>query len=95
MIKKYTSVYREYINHAFAEALSYRAHFVLLIIMDLLFYASLIFSVDFIFDHIDHLGPWERSEFLFFISFMLAIDHIHMTLVSESFWTLYRDQLVP
>lgn len=91
MISKYLRVYKEYINHAFAEALSYRAHFVLLIIMDLLFYASLMFSVDFIFDHIDQLGPWRRDEFLFFIAFMLAVDHIHMSLISESFWTLSTD----
>lgn len=90
-MKKYLAVYREFINHSFSEAMSYRLHFVLLIIMDLLFYLSLLGSVDFIFRHVDQIGPWGRVEFMLFISFMLAIDHLHMTLISESFWNLSTD----
>lgn len=91
MLRKYLQVYREFIGHCFSEAMSYRVHFVLLIIMDLLFYLSLLGSVDFIFQHVDRIGPWERTEFMFFIAFIIAIDHLHMTFISESFWNFSYD----
>jgi len=91
MIKKYGKVYLEFISHCFSEAMSYRLHFVLLIIMDLMFYISLLGSVDFIFRHVSTIGPWGRTEFMFFISFIIAIDHLHMTFISESFWNLSSD----
>jgi ABC-2 type transport system permease protein len=91
MLGKYWQVYRQFVNHSFAEAMSFRAHFVLLIVMDLFFYLSLLGSIDFIFQHIDQIGPWQKPQFMFFASFMVAIDHLHMTFISESFWNLSRD----
>lgn len=85
-IKKYARVYYQFLATCFSEATSYRLHFFLLILMDLLFYISTLGSVHFIFDHVDMIGPWQRDQFMFFLSFMLAIDQLHMTLVSESFW---------
>jgi ABC-2 type transport system permease protein len=85
-VRHYLSVYREFVGNSFSEAMSYRLHFVLLIVMDLLFYFSALASVDFIYDHVPMIGPWRREQFLFFVSFMLAVDHLHMTFVSENFW---------
>lgn len=84
--KKYLSVYRQFINTSFAEATTYRLNFVLLILMDIVFYVTSLMSVSFIFNHVEQIGPWTRAPFMFFISFMLALDQIHMTLVSENFW---------
>lgn len=91
MLRHYLAVYKEFLSNAFAEATSYRLHFVLLIIMDQLFYFSILGSVDFIFDHVPQIGGWDRRQFLFFASFMLAIDHLHMTFISESFWNFSFD----
>lgn len=87
----YALIYREFISNSFAEAMSYRLHFVLLIVMDLIFYLTVMASVDFLFDHVTHIGPWGRSEFLFFMAFMIAIEHLHMTFVSENFWNFSYD----
>lgn len=89
-IKKYFQVYREFIATSFSEATSYRLHFILLILMDLFFYFSVLATVSFIYDHVESIGPWNRSQLMFFMAFMLVIDHLHMTLVSESFWVLSR-----
>jgi len=91
LLVHYGRVYREFIHTSFAEAMTYRTHFVLLIFMDLFFYFTTLASVSFIFDHVDKIGAWEREEFLFFISIMLAINHLHMTFISESFWRLSVD----
>ena len=69
-------------------AMSFRASFILLILMDLTFYFSAIASVEIIYNHVANIGPWNREQLLFFITFMLAIDHLHMTFLSESFWEL-------
>jgi ABC-2 type transport system permease protein len=89
--RRYFAIYREFIATSFTEAMSYRAHFVLLIVMDLLFYASSLASVSFIYDHVGSIGGWPRERFLFFTSFVLAIDHLHMTFVSENFWNFSFD----
>jgi ABC-2 type transport system permease protein len=56
--------------------------------MDLFFYFSVLASVYFIFDHVQMIGPWRREQMLFFLSFMLTVNHLHMTMVSENFWEL-------
>lgn len=90
-IKHYWDVYKGFISTSFTEAMSFRLHFVLLIIMDLFFYFSVLATVSFIFDHVETIGPWNRPQLMFFMAFMLVIDHLHMTLISESFWVLSRD----
>lgn len=91
IIKHIWNVYKGFVSTSFTEAMSYRLHFVLLIIMDLFFYFSVLATVSFIYDHVETIGPWNRAELMFFMSFMLVIDHLHMTLISESFWVLSRD----
>ena len=86
VMKQYWNVYKEFLKTCFAEASTYRLHFALLIIMDNVFYLTSLSAVSFIFDHVDTIGPWSKSEFMFFISFMLVVDYFHMTFVSENFW---------
>lgn len=90
-VRHYLRVYRAFVETSFAEASSYRIHFVLLILLDLFFYATSLAGVSFIFDHVDRIGDWDRARFLFFVSFMLAIDHLHMTFISSNFWIFSHD----
>ena len=90
-MKHHFGIYSEFVKNCFAEAMSYRLHFVLLIFMDLMFYLSVIGTVEFLFLHMDHIGAWSRNDFMFFMSFMLAVQHLHMTFVSENFWNFSYD----
>lgn len=85
-IVHYLKVYQGFLNVCFAEAMSFRLHFFLLIVMDLAFYTSTLASIDIIYDHVSMIGPWNREQLLFFVSIMLAINQFHMTFVSENFW---------
>lgn len=85
-IKHYLSVYQGFLQTSLAEATSFRAHFFLVMITDLIFYLVSLSSVGFIYNHVSTIGIWDRSEFLFFLSFMLAVDHLHMTFISQNFW---------
>lgn len=88
MVKHYFEVYKKFVETCFTQASSFRLSFVLLVIMDLFFYFSALASVTFIFDYVPAIGPWSKDKFLFFVSFMLAVNHLHMTIVSENFWEL-------
>lgn len=69
-------------------ASSFRLSFVLLILMDLFFLFSALYSVEFIYDHVANIGPWDKNQLLFFVMFMMMLDNLHMIFVSESFWAL-------
>ena len=87
-MKHYWLVYQEFFKTSLAEASSYRINFVLLFILDIIFYASTFASIDFIFFHVGHIGVWNREQFMFFISFVMVVDHLHLTFVSANFWIL-------
>lgn len=91
-LKVYFSVYCGFVSSCFAEGMTYRFHFLLLIAMDVFFYIVSLASVDFIFQHVEHIGIWNREEFMFYVAFMLALDQLHMTFISENFWAL-ADQI--
>ncbi len=84
----FVEVYREFVATNFAEAMTYRVHFVLVIVMELLFYVTTLGTIDLIYGQVDTIGVWNREQFLFFASYMLAVDQLHMTLVSGGFWIL-------
>ncbi|OGH00963.1 MAG: hypothetical protein A2600_03710 [Candidatus Lambdaproteobacteria bacterium RIFOXYD1_FULL_56_27] len=85
-IKQYLSIYGSFFSTSFSAAMSFRGHFVLLILMDLVFYYTHLVSIDILYDHIQTIGIWDRQQLLFFASVMLAINQISMTLVSENYW---------
>lgn len=87
-IKHYLRTYQGFVSTSTTMAMSFRASFILLIIMDLSFYFTSIASVEIIYNHVAFIGSWNKEQLLFFITFMLAIDHLHMTFLSESFWEL-------
>ena len=87
-ISHYLSVYMSFASTSFAKAMDFRLNFILLIILDICFYSTTLASVDILYDHVTTIGPWKRDQLMFFLSFMLFIDYLHMSLVSESFWQL-------
>ena len=90
-LKHYFYVYRKFVSTSIAVNTSFRTSFVLLIVMDFITFLTTIYSIDFIYNHIETIGPWGRNELLFFALFMLTIDNLHMILFSESFWALSFD----
>lgn len=84
----YFSVYKNFVSTSTQVQASFRTSFILLIFMDLFFYISSLASVSFIFDHVETIGPWGREQLMFYISYMLVIDAIHMMMFSHNFWQL-------
>lgn len=85
-MKHYWNVYKKFVSTSVSVETSFRTSFILLIFMDLFFFLSTIGSVSFIYDHVTTIGPWQKNQLLFFLSFMLMIDNLHMMIFSQSFW---------
>ena len=88
IVRRYFRLYQMFISTCFTEATSYRVHFILMIILDLIFYATSLLTVDFLYDHVQSIGGWSRDQFLFFVAITLMIDQVHMCFVSMNFWML-------
>lgn len=86
LLRKYWEVYKKFVSTSVAVETSFRTSFILLIIMDIFFFFSTITSIRFIYDHVATIGPWNKDQLLFFITFMLMIDNLHMMIFSQSFW---------
>ncbi len=82
----YCRVYRAFLSTSFSEAMGFRTHFVLLVGVDFVFYLAALGSVSIIYDHVSMIGPWNREQLMFFMSFMLAIHQLHMAFISDNFW---------
>jgi len=82
----YWDVYKKFVSTSVSVETSFRTSFILLIFMDLFFFFSSVGSVSFIYDHVANIGPWQKDQLLFFLTFMLMIDNLHMMIFSQSFW---------
>ncbi|MCB0337439.1 MAG: ABC-2 family transporter protein [Bdellovibrionales bacterium] len=85
-LRHHLQVYLQYVSIAYAQALSFRLNFTLYLIVDLFFYTSALGTIFVIFEHTPTIGPWNREEFLFFMSFILLLDYFDLTYFTMSFW---------
>ena len=90
-IYKYFSLYREFFKTSLSGELSFRVNFALQSLMNVSFIGVYFFTSIFIFNHIEHIGLWNKEEFLFFLSFVFAVDQTHYLLFSFNFWMFSED----
>ena len=88
---KYISIYKEFFNTSLSEELSFRFNFILQSLMNVSFIGVFFLTSIFIFDHVEHIGLWNEKEFLFFMSFVFAVDQTHYLIFSFNFWLLSDD----
>ncbi len=88
LIQHYFNVYKKFISTSIQVESSFRTSYALIIFMDLFFFISSLASVNFIYDHVETIGPWKREQLLFFVTFVLSIDNLHMMIFSQNFWQL-------
>ena len=93
-MKKYFYIYREFFKTSLLQDLSFRANFILHSIMNVCFMAVYFFTSFFIFNHVENIGLWSKSDFLFFLSFALLVDQIHFFILSFNFWMFSDDVLM-
>lgn len=85
-LRRYFEVYKQYWVQQLALAASFRLNFSLMILFDIMYYAVSLLTIDIIFLYSGHIGSWDRNQFMFFAAFMMALDNIHMAMISQGFW---------
>ena len=93
-LKKYFSIYKEYFKTSLSQVISFRFNFSLQVFMNLCFMGTFFFTASFVFDHIEYIGFWNRTEFFFFLSFVFTLDQIHYVSFSHNFWQFSEDVLL-
>ena len=91
---KYVFLYREFFKTSLSRELSFRSNFLIQSLMNISFIAMYFFTSLFLFNHIEHIGPWNKTEFLFFIAFVFAVDQTHYLFFSFNFWEFSEDVLL-
>ena len=91
VIYKYIFIYKEFFKTSLSEELSFRFNFILQSLMNVLFIGVYFFTSLFIFNHIEHIGPWNEKEFFLFLSFAFAVDQTHYLFFSFNFWMFSDD----
>lgn len=90
-MRHYLNVYKNFISTSTTLTMSFRTNFILVTVMDFLFYVSLFSTASFIFLHVKQIGGWSKEQLLFFISFILTVNNLSMTFISMNFWSLPED----
>ena len=90
-IYKYLSIYKEFFKTSLSEELSFRANFTLQSLMNISFIGVAFLTSMFIFNHIEHIGLWNKEEFFLFLSFVFAVDQTHYLIFSMNFWGFSED----
>lgn len=90
-LRKYARVYRQFVTTSLSEQMSFRLNFASLLALEILFFAVAIGGIFVLFEHIERIGEWRRSEFLFFTSVAFFVDIVFMTLFATNFWEFSSD----
>ncbi len=90
-IKKYLSLYQEFFKISLSEELSFRLNFTLQSLMNVSFIGVYFFTSIFIFNHVERIGLWDKTEFLLFLSFVFAVDQTHYIMFAPNFWHFSED----
>lgn len=88
---KYISLYGEFFKTSLSRELSFRLNFLFQSLMNISFLSMYFFTSLFIFDHVEHIGPWDKLEFLFFVSFVFAVDQTYYLFFAANFWEFSED----
>lgn len=86
ILKRYINIYKLFVETSITEAMNYRFNFVLINILQVFVFISSLGTIEFIYDNVSHIGPWDKYQFLFFISFVLTVTELVNGLIQRNFW---------
>jgi ABC-2 type transport system permease protein len=84
--RPYIRVLRQQMLNALAKLMAFRTSFILSILVDIASAATFYISVEFLFLHMDRIGPWQREHFLFLSFWVQVLLNLHFIFASENFW---------
>ena len=85
-LQHYTRLYGQFIATSASMDTNFRTNFFGTMILSLINQANFIFTIDFIFRHVETIGSWNREQFLFFVSFVLTIESASTMIIAPNLW---------
>lgn len=85
-LRPYIRVIRQQIANSLAKLMAFRVSFLFLILVEVASLITAYVPASFLFNHVERLGPWNRSEFMFFIFWIQGMFCCHNGLVAPNFW---------
>jgi ABC-2 type transport system permease protein len=86
MLKRYLKVfYQSFLNNIAVE-MSFRLNFILIFVVEALWLSVLLGMIYIQFQHVDHIGPWNRQEYYLFATFVSIFDNFFLAIFAPNFW---------
>jgi ABC-2 type transport system permease protein len=85
-IRPYLAVIRQQIANSTAKLMAFRLSFVLIVFVEVAYAITSYLPVSFLFDHVERLGPWNRTQFFFFVVWIQGLFCMHNGLIAPNFW---------
>lgn len=85
-VKYYFRLYQAFFSTSLTEMMSFRVHYVLSMVVQIVYVATTLASIKIIYQYVDKIGVWNESEFLFFTSFMLTVRLLHDAVMTRNYW---------
>ncbi len=82
----YARTYAEFIKVNAAKALGFRANFILMFLLDIVFYATNIWTYELVMQNLGTNLPWTKEQFMLYVAFIMLVDWIHTFFVGSAFW---------
>ena len=85
-LQPYVQVLYQQILNSIAKIASFRFNVLLNIIVELSGFLTTYLAARFIFDHVDHIGPWNRPQFMMYIFWYQTVMCVHTSVIAPNFW---------
>lgn len=85
-LKPYVAVLHQQFLNSFAKMMAFRVSMLLGLTVEWAVFLTLYLTARFLFNHIDHVGAWDRSEFMFFTFWYLLVMSTHNAFLAPNFW---------
>jgi len=87
-MRPYIGVMHQQMLNSVAKLISFRVSFVLLMMVEVTAICTAYLPVNFLFHHVEQLGPWNREQFMFFVFWNQCMFCCHNGLIAPNFWNL-------
>jgi ABC-2 type transport system permease protein len=85
-LKPYFFVLYQLVLNAIAKIASFRFNVILNVIVELSAFFTTYLTARFVFDHVDQIGPWNRSQFMLYIFWYQTVMCVHSSVLAPNFW---------
>lgn len=84
--RPYLSVLRQQLLNALSKLMAFRISFILNLLAEVATFLSYYLSISILFDHVSHIGGWERAHFMFFAFWVQLLVCVYNTFMAPNFW---------